>query len=312
MHSLAISEKHDDDLEAANDLQNSMIEMEEAVCWEDDDSDEDYVPFLYLRSTGASRAEIDKLPEIHIDEAVLDVEEVPIVPEEDQHIPVRHKVETVEDLVGKEASICYNDNLLSLARYMQLPSEYCLKPVEEHWKESREKVLNKLRQKTEVVVLGDGRMDSPGHCAQFCTYTMIEHETRDIVHIVSEDKRRFGRNSVILEKVCFENYNYHNGREHRRNRKGEKIYRRYYNKKSKKLECACYKGGQEYAYIPDLQKAILRRRLESGSGLPRRRTLSEDDPERLGLVGTADTPPPTAELVARHTSRGAMALLMED
>uniref|UniRef100_A0AAV2K389 Uncharacterized protein n=1 Tax=Knipowitschia caucasica TaxID=637954 RepID=A0AAV2K389_KNICA len=105
MHSLAISEKHDDDLEAANDLQNSMIEMEEAVCWEDDDSDEDYVPFLYLRSTGASRAEIDKLPEIHIDEAVLDVEEV----------------ETVEDLVGKEASICYNDNLLSLARYMQLP-----------------------------------------------------------------------------------------------------------------------------------------------------------------------------------------------
>uniref|UniRef100_A0AAV2J9S8 Uncharacterized protein n=1 Tax=Knipowitschia caucasica TaxID=637954 RepID=A0AAV2J9S8_KNICA len=159
MHSLAISEKHDDDLEAANDLQNSMIEMEEAVCWEDDDSDEDYVPFLYLRSTGASKAEIDKLHEIHIDEAVLDVEEVPIVPEEDQHIPVRHKVETVEDLVGKEASICYNDNLLSLARYMQLP--------------------------TEVVVLGDGRMDSPGHCAQFCTYTMIEHETRDIVHISS-------------------------------------------------------------------------------------------------------------------------------
>uniref|UniRef100_A0AAV2J3G7 Uncharacterized protein n=1 Tax=Knipowitschia caucasica TaxID=637954 RepID=A0AAV2J3G7_KNICA len=88
MHSLAISEKHDDDLEAANDLQNSMIEMEEAVCWEDDDSDEDYVPFLYLRSTGASRAEIDKLPEIHIDEAVLDVEEVPILPEEDQHIPL--------------------------------------------------------------------------------------------------------------------------------------------------------------------------------------------------------------------------------
>lgn len=43
-----------------------------------------------------------------------------------------------------------------------------------------------------------------GHCAQFCTYTMMELETRDIVHIVSEDKRKFGRNSVILEKVCFE------------------------------------------------------------------------------------------------------------
>lgn len=25
------------------------IEMEKSVCWEDEDSDEDYVPFLYLR-----------------------------------------------------------------------------------------------------------------------------------------------------------------------------------------------------------------------------------------------------------------------
>ncbi|XP_065153422.1 uncharacterized protein [Paramisgurnus dabryanus] len=302
MHSLAISEEPDDDLEAANDLQNSMIEMEEAVCLEDEDSDEDYVPFIYLRSTRRG-AEIEKLPEIHIDEAVLDVEDVPIVPEEDQRFPFEHKVETVEDLIGKKANICYNDNLLSLARYMQLPvqfcqfrdpilgtqcngrppfhvqlksrgtgvilewvcthghtvwhwnsqpvlkfgmqggdfmlstnillsgnnhrkihllfnfmcmgmvsestffaiqSEYCLKPVEEFWEESRERVLNRLRQKTEVVVLGDGRMDSPGHCAQYCTYTMIELETRDIVHIVSEDKRKCGRNSVILEKVCFE------------------------------------------------------------------------------------------------------------
>lgn len=72
------------------------------------------------------------------------------------------------------------------------------------------------------------------------------------------------------------------------------------------------KEAKTYAYIPDLQKAILRRRLESGSGLPRRRTLSEDDPERLGLVGTADTPLPTAELVVRHISQGAMALVMED
>lgn len=53
-----------------------------------------------------------------MDEAVLDVEEMPIVPEEDQPLPVGHKVVFAEDLVGKKASICYNDNLLSLARYM--------------------------------------------------------------------------------------------------------------------------------------------------------------------------------------------------
>ncbi|XP_076126224.1 uncharacterized protein LOC143105969 [Alosa pseudoharengus] len=46
-------------------------------------------------------------------------------------------------------------------------------------------------------------MDSPGHCAQFCTYTTIEQDSRDIVHIVSVDKRETNRNSVIMEKECF-------------------------------------------------------------------------------------------------------------
>ncbi|XP_075325645.1 uncharacterized protein LOC142383795 [Odontesthes bonariensis] len=46
-------------------------------------------------------------------------------------------------------------------------------------------------------------MDSPGHCAQYCTYTTIEQDSRDMVHIVSVDKRETRRNSVIMEKECF-------------------------------------------------------------------------------------------------------------
>ena len=46
-------------------------------------------------------------------------------------------------------------------------------------------------------------LHSVGHCAQYCTYTTIEQESRDIVHIVSLDKRQTNRNSVILEKECF-------------------------------------------------------------------------------------------------------------
>jgi len=48
----------------------------------------------FNRSTGTSNAEIDKLPEIHIDESVLDIEEVDIVPVEDQPVPIAQKVET--------------------------------------------------------------------------------------------------------------------------------------------------------------------------------------------------------------------------
>lgn len=65
------------------------------------------------------------------------------------------------------------------------------------------------------------------------------------------------------------------------------------------------KEAKTYAYIPELQKAILQSRIESGRGLPRKVTLEEDDPERLG-------PPPTAELVARHLSRGTIALVTKE
>ena len=45
---------------------------------------------------------------------------------------------------------------------------------------------------------GDGRMDSPGHCAQFCTYTLMEK-----VQIKSLDKRETEGKSGNLEKAGF-------------------------------------------------------------------------------------------------------------
>lgn len=138
-------------------------------------------------------------------------------------------------------------------------------------------------------------------------------------------------------------YNFHNGRNYARNKKGEKMYviqlfrnvesvfffftitqgifpfcfcfssyKRYYNKKSKNWSVYAVKEAKTYAYIPELQRKILQKRIDSGRGLPRKVTLDEDDPEHLGLVNTAETPPPTAELVARHLSRGAVALLSKE
>ncbi|CAM4732660.1 unnamed protein product [Leuciscus chuanchicus] len=65
------------------------------------------------------------------------------------------------------------------------------------------------------------------------------------------------------------------------------------------------KEKKEYKYIPDLQKAILGRRLKSG--LPRKTTLRADDPRRLGLLSSAQPPPPTSELVQKHVSQGDTA-----
>jgi ribonuclease HI len=57
--------------------------------------------------------------------------------------------------------------------------------------------------KTAVIlfnIAGDGRMDSPGHSAQYCTYTLMENETKDILASVIIDKRMTNLVSTSMEK----------------------------------------------------------------------------------------------------------------
>ena len=46
-------------------------------------------------------------------------------------------------------------------------------------------------------------MDSPGHCAQYCSYTFMEYETKTILCIITMDKRVTEKKSTNLEKACF-------------------------------------------------------------------------------------------------------------
>ena len=43
-------------------------------------------------------------------------------------------------------------------------------------------------------------MDSPGFSAEYCTYTMMDVETREILDIQIVNKRELQLNSVIMEK----------------------------------------------------------------------------------------------------------------
>ena len=56
---------------------------------------------------------------------------------------------------------------------------------------------------TDNFPLGDGRIDSPGHCAQYCSYTMMEDVTKKIITLETMDKRQAGGKSTNLEKACF-------------------------------------------------------------------------------------------------------------
>ena len=46
-------------------------------------------------------------------------------------------------------------------------------------------------------------MDSSGHCAQYCSYTMMDNTTKQIVSLVTMDKTHIAGKSANLEKACF-------------------------------------------------------------------------------------------------------------
>lgn len=46
-------------------------------------------------------------------------------------------------------------------------------------------------------------MDSPGHCAQFCTYTLMENGSKKILSVDTLDKRETERKSGNMEKAGF-------------------------------------------------------------------------------------------------------------
>ena len=50
-----------------------------------------------------------------------------------------------------------------------------------------------------MFIPGDGRNDSPGHSAQYCTYTLMQEMNSDILAIVSVDKREANLKSTNME-----------------------------------------------------------------------------------------------------------------
>ncbi|XP_070548070.1 uncharacterized protein [Ptychodera flava] len=96
-----------------------------------------------------------------------------------------------------------NLGFVSKSTYYKIQKHYLVPCIDEYWLSHQHQVLEKYKDK-EIVILGDGRMDSPGYCAQYCSYTVMENESKDILSIVTMDKRQTEKKSTNLEKACFE------------------------------------------------------------------------------------------------------------
>ncbi|XP_062380313.1 uncharacterized protein LOC134068643 [Sardina pilchardus] len=345
---------------------------------------------------------------------------------------------------------------------------YCVDAIKEYWEEKRLEVISRLQGK-DVVLLGDGRNDSPGHCAQYCSYTTMELDSKEIVYVtkikvvefstdahvqigalLNPDKGKYKELGIhhsldiwhgaknlskkiaaagklkgqsillhwlkdvvnhfwwccktadtfqqflalwigVLHHVCnqhtwatgscqhdhledthgkqwierdsqshkalvsivlnkrwqknvhkflrfrstshlesFQNhilmyaskrlafppqgyqsrvllaaldYNFNCMRPTYRTAEGQQVLRKKYNKNARRYSLYALNCGKSYDYIPELQARIVKGRVGSGVGMPRKRTLCPDDPRQLGVVPPIP-PPPMSELIHTHVSRG--------
>ena len=75
-----------------------------------------------------------------------------------------------------------NFKCIGKGTYYNLRERYVFPVVKTMWKEQQAEVCSGLKLKESAVVLaGDGRCDSPGHCAKYCTYTLLDVESKKVV-----------------------------------------------------------------------------------------------------------------------------------
>ncbi|XP_041485908.1 uncharacterized protein LOC121432116 [Lytechinus variegatus] len=86
---------------------------------------------------------------------------------------------------------------ISSRLFHSMQSHYICPEVEDTFNNYLSEKGNELKEK-HVVVCGDTRNDSPGFSAQYCTYTLLEEESKDIVHVEFMDKREAGDKSPYM------------------------------------------------------------------------------------------------------------------
>jgi len=77
-----------------------------------------------------------------------------------------------------------NANLKTISEdtYTNLRKKYVFPVVKNTWEQEQSTVFEDLKSRDVGIALaGDGRCDSPGHCAKYCTYTLLDVESQKVV-----------------------------------------------------------------------------------------------------------------------------------
>jgi hypothetical protein len=104
--------------------------------------------------------------------------------------------------VGLMFNFC-NLQYFSSALFNQYQKLYIIPAINKFW-EQHQKQLWEEKAGKEVVLSGDGRNYSPGHSAQYCTYSLADMDDQAILQINFVDVREASGKSNNMERIGFE------------------------------------------------------------------------------------------------------------
>ncbi|XP_071489552.1 uncharacterized protein, partial [Diadema antillarum] len=93
-------------------------------------------------------------------------------------------------------------SFISPSTFFALQRKYIAPAIENKWEDIQRETVEKHKG-SGLVLCGDGRNDSPGHSAQYLTYTFMDHQTLDVIHIEFMDKREVSMKSPVMEAKAF-------------------------------------------------------------------------------------------------------------
>lgn len=75
-----------------------------------------------------------------------------------------------------------NLKCIAKATYFNIGEHCVIQVVKMTWKQQQQEIFSELKARQGGAVLaGDGRCDSPGHCAKYYTYTLLDVESQKVV-----------------------------------------------------------------------------------------------------------------------------------
>lgn len=87
--------------------------------------------------------------------------------------------------------------------FYQYQANAVIPEIQALWRNIRKNNIEKGKD-TPVVAMGDGRMDSPGFSAKYCTYTVMDFHSKEILHMEIVDKREVRLKSPNMEPLAMQ------------------------------------------------------------------------------------------------------------